>query len=274
MGSLRKFYNEDAKSPICVLDELTMGGKYTIPELSKFLTEKVKESGKVEEADLNGYINVGDKFITEEPTITYNLERAKTDSDGKVTDDAVRGAVEFKLGNEVGKDIKPYTIEAYNYTFKMGKYEPAPSELKDWKDTVEKIAGMKLSELTILNSTDYLRAIYDFDELVDGPILDPTGYKDDEDYLNGDIWAGKRQDAIQALIVNSIEKSARFKSRLRYLKKAQINIDRLDDAFADYLMVEPDKVDADQKQKIGEKYIDDLFKSYDDVGLLGAITFV
>ena len=39
-------------------------------------------------------------------------------------------------------------------------------------------------------------------------------------------------------------------------------------------MVEPEEHDADQKQKIGEKYIDDLFKSYDDVGLLGAITFV
>ena len=133
---------------------------------------------------------------------------------------------------------------------------------------------MKLSELTILNSTDYLRAIYDFDELVDGEVLDPGRFApDDPDYIDGPAWASVRQNAIQALIINSIEKSARFKSRLRYLKKAQINIDRLDDAFK----AANDSDTSDEKKsakKIGEKYIDDLFKSYDDVGLLYSIKFV
>ena len=88
---------------------------------------------------------------------------------------------------------------------------------------------MKLSELSILNSTDYLRAIYDFDELVDPSQM---GYGDGEepDYDSVE-WANKRQDYIQALIINSMEKSGRFKAKLRYLKKAKINIDRLDDAF-------------------------------------------
>lgn len=101
----------------------------------------------------------------------------------------------------------------------MGKFEPEPKDMNDWASMVEKISGMKLSELTILNSTDYLRAIYDFDELVDGPTLDES-FRDDEEYLSDEKWAGIRQEAIQALIINSIEKSGRFKARLRYLKKA------------------------------------------------------
>ena len=104
-----------------------------------------------------------------------------------------------------------YTYEWYAYDFKMGR----ANKENDWVDTVEKISEMELSELTILNSTDYLRAIYDFDELV---VPTEFGYTD-VDYDSVD-WANTRQKAIQALIINSIEKSARFKNRLRYLKKA------------------------------------------------------
>ena len=82
-------------------------------------------------------------------------------------------------------------------------------------------------------------------------------------------WANKRQLYIQALIINSMEKSGRFKSKLRYLKKAKINVDRLDEAFHNY------KAGTDQvAKKIGEKYIDDLFNSYNDIGLLSGINFV
>ena len=74
--------------------------------------------------------------------------------------------------------------------------------------------------------------------------------------------------AIQALIINSLEKSGKFKLKLRYIKKAQANIDRLDDALVDY------KGEDATKSLVGKKYIEDLFKSYSDIGIFGGINFV
>ena len=252
MGSLLNYYNQDAKGVICALDELVYGKKYNVDELAELAPENYQDI--VKNAGLSGYIDAGDKFITATPSITYQIER-NTDPDK-----AVWGDILFELKDSEMPNIEPYTYEAYDYDFKMGK----KGNEKDWLDKVKQISEMKLSELTILNSTDYLRAIYDFDELVDPKGF---GFTEDVDY-DGVEWAQTRQEAIQALIINSIEKSARFKNRLRYLKKAQINIDRLDDAFiAAYGDNEADK-------KNGKKYIEDLFKSYDDVGLLYSIKFV
>lgn len=166
-----------------------------------------------------------------------------------------------------------YGYEAYEYEMTMGKQDVPASEggQYDWADELNNLATMKISELSILNSTDYLRAIYDFDELVDGEKIDPEQYSPDEEYLDSPRWAGFRQKYIQALIINSMEKSGKFKAKLRYLKKAKINIDKLDDAFKASQITDA-KLAADKK--IGEKYIEDLFKSYDDVGLLTGIAFM
>ena len=118
-----------------------------------------------------------------------------------------------------------FELDSYEYNFKMG--EKGKEVDYYGEDGIgDKIATMKLSELSIFNSTDYLRSIYDFEELViPGQLV--TGEID----LNSVEWAQARQKAIQAMIVNSIQKSGRFKAKLRYLKKAKINLDRLDMNF-------------------------------------------
>ena len=77
------------------------------------------------------------------------------------------------------------------------------------------------------------------------------------------------------MIVNSIQKSGRFKAKLRYLKKAKINLDRLDMNF-DWCSNSSPTMTPEQKanKSIGKKYVEDIFKSYNDVGLLGGIRFV
>lgn len=266
MGSLRNFYNEDAKSPICTLDALVYGAKYDQKALRGIVPEDL--SGYIKGLE-DCYLNVSEKFIMAEPSITYQIQREEKDKNTKeVTKERIDGAITFDLEHIV-KD--KYDVESYDYDFRMGKTKPDDTR-DDWSTEVNNMASMKLSELSILNSTDYLRSIYDFDELVDGDKIDPGRFNpDDPDYMDGPIWAGFRQRYIQALIINSMEKTGKFKARLRYLKKAQINIDKLDAAFAD--SQDTDSKNAAQK-KIGEKYVEDLFKSYNDIGLLGGFSFI
>ena len=270
MGQLRNFYNEDAKSPICTLDPITYGAKLDSAALKKLVGDELASYIK----NLNDcYLSVGDKFITAEPTVSYQIKREEKDKEsGDVTQERVDGAIKFAVSRDSSADAGDYGYEAYEYEMTMGKEGVPASEggQYDWADEINNLSTMKLSELSILNSTDYLRAIYDFDDLVDGEKIDPN-YEDTPEYLDSPTWAGYRQNYIQALIINSMEKSGRFKAKLRYLKKAKINIDRLDDAFKD--SQNTDKNAAVQK-KIGEKYIEDLFKSYNDIGLLSGISFV
>ena len=199
------------------------------------------------------YLNVVDKFITKTPSFKYDLDASNHE-----------GSVNFELEQEKDYD---YDIENYSYKFTMGADND--NEQNDWKNWINAISEMKLSELNILNSTDYLRAIYDFDELVDAQTLaEVAGITLPEDYEDTPEWAEIRQKAIQALVINSIEKSGRFKLNLRNLKKAQINIDKLDDAFVDA------KGNDSSKAAIGKKYVEDLFKSYNDLGLLSGINFI
>ena len=101
------------------------------------------------------YLNVVDKFITKTPSFKYDLDASNHE-----------GSVNFELEQEKDYD---YDIENYSYKFTMGADND--NEQNDWKNWINAISEMKLSELNILNSTDYLRAIYDFDELVDAQTL-------------------------------------------------------------------------------------------------------
>ena len=271
MGQLRNFYNEDAKSPICTLDPITYGAKLDQAKLKELVGEEL--AGYVKNLS-DCYLNVAEKFITDEPTVSYQIKREVKDKETKeITQNRVDGSIVFDLSRDDTAKAGSYEIDDYIYEMSMGKEGVPASEggHYDWADEINNLATMKLSELSILNSTDYLRAIYDFDELVDGEKIDPEHFSPDPEYLDSPTWAGYRQKYIQALIINSMEKSGRFKAKLRYLKKAKINIDKLDAAFADSQIT--DSKQAAQK-KIGEKYVEDLFKSYNDIGLLGGITFM
>ena len=298
MGGLRQFYNEDAKQPVCVLDELVKGGKFDSNKMNElfYLIDKATDARDTTTGDIlsrfvkkedlepvsfEGYLAVSDKFVTKLPSIKYLINMAytkETDSKGKVI--SKRTPENDSLGKILFGLIDPtndedFTFEGYNYSLTMGCYfDPANEDhggMDDFK--LPDITKYKLSELSILNSTDYLRAIYDFDELVDpedlcdqlGITFDPS----DPEFFNGEDWAIARMKSIQALVINSIEKSGKFKAKLRYAKKAKINLDKLDKYFAD-----SQQTDNKETQKIGKKYIEDLYKSYNDTGLFSGIQFV
>lgn len=267
MGALRQFYNEDAKQHVCTVDELVLGAKYDNAALGA-LAPTDELNAYITGLGIDGYISVSDKFITELPSVDYRIKKKDKDKD----ESDAKGEILFELTKENEKEFK---YDSYDYTMKMGKYinlDGSEGTLDDYLSP--DITTMKLSELTILNSTDYLRAIYDFESLVDGEKLKEEGYapnyEETEEYYDSEEWAGARQKTIQALIINSMEKSGRFKAKLRYLKKAKINLDKLDMYFQDS---QDDNAKNKELKKIGEKYIEDLYKSYNDVGLLSGIIF-
>ena len=63
-------------------------------------------------------------------------------------------------------------------------------------------------------------------------------------------------------------KSGRYRVGLRQLVKAAINIDKLDLNFANAI----GNRDA-AETKIGEKYVNDIYQSYFDIGVLSQIKF-
>ena len=268
MGALIQFYNEDAKQPICALDELVYGGKLD----SKALSDLTPVDDTL---SFNGYMGVSDKFITKLPTVDYKIRRRSKTKDGYDIKSDEKGSLTFEFLPKQDRD--DYRYESYDYQMLLGKYldkDGNDVEQSDYRSP--NITTMPLSELTILNSTDYLRAIYDFENLVDvKDLCEQCGVQydaADEEFFNSDQWALCRQKAIQSLIINSIEKSGRFKARLRYLMKAKINLDRLDNAYED-AQSEETSASAKEARKIGRKYIEDLYKSYSDIGLLNGISF-
>ena len=268
MGALRKFYNEDAKQRVCVVDELIKGAKYTGKSLADLApTDSLKEY--ISSLAINGTIHVADKFVTELPTVDYRIDKkGKTDK----SDD--RGELLFEL-KKAPEYLRKFEIDKYDYSLLLGQYiekDGTRDELNDFR--VPDVGKMKIGELSILNSTDYLRAIYDFESLVDGEQLKEEGIAPnwdgtDEYYEQyAEEWALARQKTIQALIVNSIEKAGTFKAKLRYLKKAKINLDKLDLYFGD-------SQGQDKGLQVnGKKYVEELFDAYNDVGLLSHIPFV
>ena len=294
MGNLRKYYNEDAKQTICTLDPFVMGAKFSFDDLIGMVKDATDDGidsttgekktpnyldgyagdyiEKIKD-EWNEYLDVAEKFITEPPAITYKITRKGTKVvDGETVEvEQEDGDILFDLYRlENLEKPENFELDSYEYKFEMGKKDEEV-DYYGLDGMGNKIAEMKLSELSIFNSTDYLRSIYDFDELVNPDVLAPG--VDDFDSVE---WAEARQKAIQAMIVNSIQKSGRFKAKLRYLKKAKINLDRLDMNFDWACQNISSNSTNEQKanKAIGKKYVEDIFKSYDDVGLLGGIKFV
>ena len=290
MASLRQFYNADAMQPVCRVDELTYGGKFPFStiaknfEYSQDLSDDAIESIKESINQGSGYYSIGEKLITAMPTVKYRIEKK-----GKDDDRDAKGEVQFnvtKSEDARDDDGNPtYKYEDYDLDILLGQTEGKNSSdkfdpLSNFNPSL--ISLEPLSELTILNSTDYLRAIYDFEQLVN---LDSLKEQDStinpSDFMTADgssidydsvEWAQLRQKCIQSLIMNSILRSGRYKAKLRYLKKAKINLDKLDQAYSDAISTSSDPK-AVTKAKIGEKYISDLYKSYKDIGALGGIVY-
>ena len=284
MASLLQFYNADAQLPVCRVDELAFGGTFNAKDLSTWLTPK-DNTGKelletsVIENGIDGSYSVADKFITAEPTVIYRIKK-KSNKQGTTDKQDAKGQVKFSWEHDDTFENK-WAFEAYDVSVMMGRTHasneegPSDEKLNDFVDP--DVSQEKLGELSILNSTDYLRAIYDFEQLVDiDRAIEQTGItvpEQDGEYDYDSVkWATIRQQYIQALIINSIKKCGKYKARLRYLKKAKINLDKLDENFVFSQSTSEDKNDLINK-KIGEKYIDDLYKSYNDIGALGGITF-
>ena len=299
MDGLRQFYNQDAKTPICVLDELVKGGKFDSNKMNELfymidkntdardtttgdIVSRFVDQNTVEPVSFGGYLSVSDKFVTKLPSVKYLINMSsKTVKDDKGREHSERtpendilGKMMFEMVNPV--NTEDFTFEGYNYSLTMGCYHDPTSKdhpgMEDFK--MPDITKYKLSELSILNSTDYLRAIYDFDELVDVEDLYQQVWNEEADtsdpkFFESEKWAIARMKSIQALIINSIEKSGKFKAKLRYAKKAKINLDKLDKFFVD-----SQQSDNKESQKIGKKYIEDLYKSYNDTGLFSGIQFV
>lgn len=204
MAGLRKFYNEDAKQPICALDPVINGAKVSYTDLRNAVAE-VTDDKKDSNCYLDGnaakfldansldeFLNVSDKFITEMPSITYKITRDDPSTEGS---EAESGAISFEIRRlENLEKPEVFDLDSYDYQLLMGK-DGEGTDFYGEGGYGNKIAEMKLSELTILNSTDYLRAIYDFDDLVDVQVL--SGKEEvDPEYFDSAEWAGYRRRAI------------------------------------------------------------------------------
>lgn len=280
MASLLQFYNADAQQPVCRVDELAYGGKFTPSQLADWLAPEGVDKSVISDG-IDGYYTVAEKFATSEPTVKYRIKKMSK-KEGSTDKSDAKGEVKYEWTHDDTLENK-WAIEAYDINLLMGKVMgldgvPVTEKLDDFLNP--DVGPEKLGELSILNSTDYLRAIYDFENLVDvdriledNPTIVPGGVIPEDDDTGGYdydsvAFAQLRQKCIQALIINSIRKCGKFKVRLRYLKKAKINLDKLDENF----LFSQQDTDLTSK-KIGEKYIEDLYKSYEDIGALAGIKF-
>lgn len=256
MGALMRFYNQDAKQRVSVLDPLVYGGKFTQDQIKDILKDNGSSKCEpfVDKLD-DQYLDVSNKFVVTKPTVKYRIQ--------KVGDVDEQGNILFEV-THLPDMLDKYEVDAYDYEFKMGDV----GEEQTWEKVKEAIAAMPLGELNILNSTDYLRAIYDFDELiVPDELTAATGY--DMSDPESVEYAKGRQLAIQALVMNSIEKAGKFKINLRQLKRTRANIDRLDDAF----FIVNDLGATSSEKEVSKKYVEDIYKSYEDIGALAGFQF-
>ena len=184
MGGLRKFYNQDAKTPICVLDELVKGGKFDSNKMNELfymidkntdardtttgdIVSRFVDQNTVEPVSFGGYLSVSDKFVTKLPSVKYlinmSYKQVKDDKGRehreRTPENDILGKMMFEMVNPV--NTEDFTFEGYNYSLTMGCYHDPTSKDHPGMEDFKKpdITKYKLSELSILNSTDYLRAI-------------------------------------------------------------------------------------------------------------------
>ena len=196
LGSLTQFYNQDAKFPVCELNTISYGDALDSKKIADLFPEGVVAP------ELDGYFQVSDKLITKLPEITYIIKKKSKDNTDQTHNS--EGTISFEFLEKENKE--DFDLDAYDYNLAMGKVmslDGTPDVPKDYMGFFEPdIDTMKLSELSIFNSTDYLRAIYDFENLVD-PVAILGHDMADEKVFDSAEWALKRQKAIQSLIMNS-----------------------------------------------------------------------
>ena len=94
-SALNAYYNQDAKAQVCVLDELVMGGNKNPTWIAKHLcphdtntTDTGEYGNYTSEMNLlpgsgkngmSGYMHIPEKFIVQEPTISYTITPATTE---------------------------------------------------------------------------------------------------------------------------------------------------------------------------------------------------
>ena len=257
------------------------------------------------EAFHNKKVTITDKFIVGMPSCVYKLETKGVDGA-----EPAKGAISFVINSPKSDKVQrsygfeyfrsdsdgerlPYQPDSYESTFRIGRIRPKVSEMignivrsgkgvdgEEFTDLYEDVyeaeyeidgtlAGQDLFQLSIFNSTDYLRSILKFDDLVNVPVVgEMFGLTDTED---PNQYATLQDKLIRRLIVNSIEKTARYKVYLRRLKKAQAALDRLDDEMATF-------VDGTKEDTLGPQtarvYVRDLYNSLNNMGVLAGIQVV
>lgn len=255
----------------------------------------------------NTRVTIKDTFITEKPKCIYKIGYDK-DADywwmgaldfkidspqSKMFD--VNDVKEFgRIAWDDNTKKGNYTVDDYESTFKVGRLTKEAAEKlsravkagkavrdadveEDPFDDVyqnsyeldERLSGNDLYQLSIFNSTDYLRAILKFNDLVDEETIEAVW--PGKDLKNENDFVTIQDNMIRMLVVNSIEKTARYKVYLRRLKKAAAAVDRLDDAMATF-------VNGTTKDQLGpytaRVYVRDLYNSLNSMGVLSGIDLV
>ena len=195
-------------------------------------------------------------------------------------------------------DVKgSYVTNDYDELFRVGRLSKAASADLDnkiksraairsedvdesaWEDVMQStystippdIQGEDIFQLSIFNSTDYLRAILSFDELIDVKVAaDKLGFVD-FDAEDPQKMVLLQDAVIRRMVVNSIQKTAKYKVYLRRLKKAQASLDRLDDNMATV-------INGTTPTELGpytaRTYIRDLYNSLNSMNVLSGIKLV
>ena len=262
--------------------------------------------GEVLEAAFSGKkIVVDEEFITDKPSAIYKIGKLDTDGD-KVPDKNVYGKIEFsvlspeshKSGDDFDRWSKSdnakanYVPDSYESELLMGRLSDEAAakidsiiksgrairsddvenpfedvELAKY-DLPDEFLDEDLYQLSIFNSTDYLRSITEFESLIN--VDSCAGYygKDADD---PEQMAWLKDKMIRLLIVTSMEKTAKYKVYLRRLKKAQAAIDRLDDAMATFVSTTTEHAFGNYNARI---YIRDLYNSLNSQGVLSGIQII
>ena len=308
--SLKSFYNQDAKSKCAITNEIAMGGDFSYDEVTEDCGDTEDEEANVatvihnetlEKIFNNKKVLVSDKYITDKPSCVYKIANAVPVN--------VQGAIDFKtvsplsskkqLGHgfeffrtDANNNKVGYVPDSYNQKLRVGRIredvaaavtkaveanQPVSSDITEdpyadvemaTYELPENFSSWGLYQLSIFNSTDYLRAIMDFDKLVD--LNEAANYYGITE-LDDDTKVVIQDNMIRLLVVNSLEKTAKYKVYLRRLKKAAAAIDRLDDEFATFVS---GTTSTELGPHTARVYVRDLYNSLNHMGVLSGIQII